>query len=79
MEFDRSGQAIRNAISGDPKERQKALNNFPEIGRDLALNNYVSAGYGTLKEAIEMIDSKGIEYFSKILRVKMIQQEESDG
>jgi hypothetical protein len=39
----------------------------------------VSAGYGTLKEAIEMIDSKGIEYFSKILRVKMIQQEESDG
>ncbi len=78
MEFDRSGQAIRSAISGDYKERNKALNAFPEISEQLLLNNYVNAGYGTLKEAQEILESKGAEYISKLLRVKMIQQEESD-
>lgn len=78
MEFDRSGQAIRNAISGDYKERNKALNAFPEIGEQLLLNNFVNAGYGTLKEGQEILEAKGAEYISKLLRVKMIQQEESD-
>ena len=78
MEFDRSGQAIRSAIVGDYKERNKALNAFPEISDLLLLNNYVSAGYGTMAEAISLIDEKGRDYLNKLLRVKMIQQEEAD-
>ena len=56
----------------------KALNAFPEISQQLLINNYVNAGFGTLKEAIDIIDTKGEEFISKLLRVKVIQQEESD-
>ena len=78
MEFDRSGEAIRSAITGDYKERNKALNNFPEISELLLMNNYVSAGYGTMAEAITLVEDKGRDYLNKLLRVKMIQQEEAD-
>jgi len=38
----------------------------------------VSAGYGTLAEAISLLENRGIEYINKLLRIKMIQQEESE-
>jgi|TARA_R110002096_G_scaffold221256_1_gene410057 hypothetical protein len=44
----------------------------------MILNNYVSAGYGTMAEAISLVTEKGLPYISKLLRVKMIQQEESE-
>tara|TARA_B110000285_G_scaffold124659_1_gene140707 strand:- start:633 stop:764 length:132 start_codon:yes stop_codon:yes gene_type:complete len=43
----------------------------------MILNNYVSAGYGTMAEAISLVNDKGAEYVNKLLRIKMIQQEES--
>jgi len=78
LEFDRSGKAIRSAIIGDQVERQTAIRNFPEISEGLLLNNFVSAGYGTLTEAISLLENRGIEYINKLLRIKMIQQEESE-
>ncbi len=78
MEFDRSGEAIRKSITGDKVERGKALSAFPEISELMLLNNYVSAGYGTMSEAITLVTEKGLPYISKLLRVKMIQQEESE-
>jgi len=44
----------------------------------MLLNNYVSAGYGTMSEAITLVTEKGLPYISKLLRVNMIQQEESE-
>ena len=79
MEFDRSGEAIRSAIVGDYKERNKALNNFPEITDLLLLNNYVSAGYGSMADGIKLLKDKGRDYINQLLRVKVIQQEEADG
>jgi len=38
----------------------------------------VSAGYGTMSEAINLVEDKGRDYLNKLLRVKMIQQEETD-
>jgi len=42
------------------------------------LNNYVTAGYGTLAEAISLLTEKGAPYIGNLLRIKMIQQEESE-
>jgi hypothetical protein len=44
----------------------------------MLLNNYVSAGYGTMAEAMKLVEDKGTTYLNKLLRVKMIQQEESE-
>jgi hypothetical protein len=45
----------------------------------MVLNNYVSAGYGTMAEGIKLLKDEGRDYINQLLRVKVIQQEEADG
>ena len=53
-------------------------NGVANLMTDIMMEGTANRTPQELEEAIELLDSKGLEYFSKILRVKMIQQEESE-
>ncbi len=73
---DRRSQAVRFIRSKDPKERQIAFDDYPELRKIIPVINLVRAGFGTYKEIIAMRDEQIQELLEISEILTIIQQEE---
>ena len=76
---DRRSQAVRFIRSRDPKERKKALEDYPELNKLIPVINLVKAGFGTYKDifALSKTDLEEMLEVSQILTI-LNQEEELD-
>ena len=75
---DRRSEAIRYIRSRDPKERAKAIEDYPELTERVPIINLVRAGIGTFTEIMALKDKYGMEYLLDISEILAIFQQEDE-
>ena len=78
MRNDRESQAVRFVRSRDPKERQQAYEDYPELRELLPLITLVNSGFGNWKEVIELKKELGMEKLQEITNILSILQQEEE-
>ena len=76
---DRRSQAVRFVRSRDPKEREIAFRDYPELRKIIPVINLVREGFGSYKEIMSMREEQ-IEELTSISEILAIlnQEEELD-
>jgi hypothetical protein len=75
---DRRSQAVRFIRSRDPKERQKAIEDYPELHERIPIINLVRAGIGSFTEVMELKEKYGIDFLMEINEILAILNQEDE-
>ncbi len=74
----RKSQAVRFVRSRDPKEREQAYRDYPELKELVPIISLVKGGFGSWTEIYELKEKLGMEKLLEIQNILSILQQEEE-